>query len=126
MAYSPRPLNRMPGVAAFVSAVCVALWSTPTAADVAPLPRSLAEAIQMERADALPLTAFYETPSLAGTKPGALLRQTPFSGYTIPVKTIVVWAFIETRADTAAADEAVVRKIMEPMDYRGLAKLIVR
>jgi len=44
----------------------------------------------------------------------------------LAVKTIVVWAFLQTRDDTTAADEAVVRKIMEFIDYQGLAKLIVR
>jgi pimeloyl-ACP methyl ester carboxylesterase len=48
------------------------------------LPRSLAEAESMERADALPLTGFYDTPTLAGTRPGALLRREPFSGYAVP------------------------------------------
>ena len=38
----------------------------------------------MERADALPRTAFYETPSLAGTKPGELLRHESFAGYALP------------------------------------------
>jgi pimeloyl-ACP methyl ester carboxylesterase len=56
----------------------------PAAADVPALPRSLEEAIRMERADALPRTAFYEAPSLAGTKPGALLRQESFDGYQVP------------------------------------------
>jgi len=48
------------------------------------LPRSLAEAVTMERADALPLTAFYDTPSLAASKPGDLLRHEAFSGYALP------------------------------------------
>ena len=48
------------------------------------LPRSLAEAARMEREDALPRTAFYETPSLAASKPGDLLRQAPFGGYAVP------------------------------------------
>jgi pimeloyl-ACP methyl ester carboxylesterase len=73
-----------------VAAVCAALvlaaapGSAAFAEDVPGLPHSLAEAVQMERADALPRTAFYDTPSLAGTKPGDLLRQAPFRGYTVP------------------------------------------
>ena len=39
------------------------------------MPKSLDEAIRMERADALPRTAFYDTPTLAASKPGDLLRQ---------------------------------------------------
>jgi len=53
-------------------------------ADEPTMPHSLAEAVKMERQDALPLTAFYETPSLARTKPGELLRHEGFSGYTLP------------------------------------------
>jgi len=53
-------------------------------ADVPALPRSLAEAVRLEREDALPRTAFYETPSLSASKPGDLLRHEPFVGYAIP------------------------------------------
>lgn len=48
------------------------------------LPHSLNEAISMERADALPRTAFYDAPSLAGTRPGQLLRKQIFRGYAVP------------------------------------------
>lgn len=48
-------------------------------------PKTLAEAVEMEAADALPRTVFYDAPkSLSATKPGALLRQEAFDGYTIP------------------------------------------
>jgi hypothetical protein len=40
------------------------------------------------------------------------------------VKTIVVWAWIESRPDTIQADEATAKKVLEKMDYEGLAKLI--
>jgi pimeloyl-ACP methyl ester carboxylesterase len=53
-------------------------------ADDAPVPHSVAEAITMEKDDALPRTAFYETPALSDSKPGALLRQEPFVGYQVP------------------------------------------
>lgn len=53
-------------------------------ADDAPIPHSLAEAVTMEQADALPRTAFYETPALSGSKPGALLRRESFAGYAVP------------------------------------------
>ncbi|MBV9725401.1 MAG: hypothetical protein JO299_09520, partial [Gammaproteobacteria bacterium] len=62
----------------------VSLESTALAADEPGLPHSLAEAIKMEQADALPRTGFFDTPSLAGSKPGALLRQEPFAGYAVP------------------------------------------
>ena len=57
---------------------------SPARADESPLPRSLAEAIQMERDDALPRTPFYEAPSLAATRPGDLLRKEAFRGYAVP------------------------------------------
>jgi len=41
------------------------------------------------------------------------------------VKAIAVWALIATRPDTAAADEARVRKVLETVDYEGLAKLLM-
>jgi hypothetical protein len=73
-------------IAAILAAVTsvITLRSAPLAADEPGLPHSLAEAIQMERADALPRTAFYDTPSLGKTKPGDLLRQAPFRGYAVP------------------------------------------
>jgi pimeloyl-ACP methyl ester carboxylesterase len=53
-------------------------------ADSAPIPHSLAEAVTMEQADALPRTAFYQTPALSGSQPGALLRRESFAGYAVP------------------------------------------
>jgi pimeloyl-ACP methyl ester carboxylesterase len=82
-----RPFRFLPmrraGSALFALAVGVtAPWAAH--AEDPELPRSLPEAIKMERADALPRTAFYESPSLATTKPGDLLRKAPFSGYAVP------------------------------------------
>lgn len=43
------------------------------------------QAVKMEAANALPSTPFYDAPaSLASTRPGALLRQEAFAGYTLP------------------------------------------
>ncbi|MGO9991483.1 MAG: lipase family protein [Steroidobacteraceae bacterium] len=78
------PLIRLPSTAALLSAACLAFGWLPACADEPALPHSLAEAVRMEKADALPRTPFYETPSLAATKPGELLRQAPFTGYTLP------------------------------------------
>lgn len=70
------------------AALAVALLLGPasaTRADDAPdLPRTLAEAIRMERADALPASSFYDAPSLRGSRPGDLLREAAFDGYAIP------------------------------------------
>jgi pimeloyl-ACP methyl ester carboxylesterase len=60
------------------------IGSPPRADEVPDMPRSLAEAVRMEQADALPRTAFYDTPSLAAGKPGELLRQARFDGYAVP------------------------------------------
>src|SRR5689334_2198586 len=62
----------------------MALGRAPRAEEAPGLPRSLAEAVRMEQADALPRTAFYDTPSLAASKPGDLLRQVAFDGYAVP------------------------------------------
>jgi pimeloyl-ACP methyl ester carboxylesterase len=63
--------------------VC-AFGSMVSTADEPMMPKSLDEAIAMERADALPLTAFYDTPALTSSKPGDLLRQEPGNGYALP------------------------------------------
>ena len=42
----------------------------------------------------------------------------------LAVKCIVVWAWIESHPDTIKADEAAVKKVLESIDYNGLAKLI--
>jgi pimeloyl-ACP methyl ester carboxylesterase len=86
MTYRIFPLCRAQAVAPAVAALVFAAapGSAAFAEDVPALPHSLAEAVRMERADALPRTAFYDTPSLAGTKPGDLLRQAPFRGYAVP------------------------------------------
>jgi pimeloyl-ACP methyl ester carboxylesterase len=82
----PHLVQAVPLVAAALLGALTLAWppSAVRADDVPAMPRSLAEAVQMERDDALPRTAFYETPSLSRSKPGDLLRQESFSGYAIP------------------------------------------
>ncbi|HNL51368.1 MAG TPA: prolyl oligopeptidase family serine peptidase [Actinomycetota bacterium] len=63
-----------------VAVACVVL----AACASAPSPTSVADARAMEQADALPLTAFYDTPPLADSRPGDLLRQEPGTGYDLP------------------------------------------
>jgi pimeloyl-ACP methyl ester carboxylesterase len=81
-----RQVGSLPVIAAalLVSLSAVATGSQAFADEVPGLPRSLAEAVKMERGDALPQTAFYDPPSLAGTKPGDLLRKEPFDRYALP------------------------------------------
>lgn len=75
--------NCFRGALALSGALGVALLAQ-GAEEIPPMPKSLDEAIRMEAADALPRTDFYRPPSLAGTKPGALLRQAAFTGYSVP------------------------------------------
>lgn len=73
---------------AIVAAAIVAIGTASSfaRADEWPLPHSLKEAVGMEHADALPLTHFYDfkPAALATSKPGDLLRQESFDGYTLP------------------------------------------
>jgi pimeloyl-ACP methyl ester carboxylesterase len=49
------------------------------------MPKSVPDAIALEKADSLPITDFYTPPAdLSASKPGQLLRQEPFSGYLLP------------------------------------------
>jgi pimeloyl-ACP methyl ester carboxylesterase len=82
---SNRSLGIPVAAAALLGAMALTSLSPRIArADDPVMPRSLSEAISMERADALPRTAFYETPSLSTSKPGDLLRQESFTGYAAP------------------------------------------
>jgi pimeloyl-ACP methyl ester carboxylesterase len=48
-------------------------------------PKTLAEAIELESKDALPLTTFYDPPvPLPAAAPGTLIRSQPFAGYELP------------------------------------------
>ena len=66
----------------------------------------------MERADALPRTALYETASLDATEPGALLRKEPFVGYAIPAGAKAV----QEPYHPGAASEMWVATIADPDD----------
>lgn len=66
------------------------LWSLASLSDEPVLPKSLDDAIRMERADALPRTAFYDTPTLTSSKPGDLLRHEFGDGYAVPSGAAVV------------------------------------
>ncbi len=55
------------------------------------LPTTMQQAEQMDHADELPMTSFYATPAhWRHTRPGALLRQETFSGYSRPPGTTTV------------------------------------
>jgi hypothetical protein len=68
--------------------VCFAvmLGAQPALAGDPGMPTSAAEAAGIERDDALPITAFYDTPAnLAAASPGDLLRQEPFFTDALPL-----------------------------------------
>jgi hypothetical protein len=85
MMHIMRLLRGFPRLVALLGGACLGVAWLPAAADEPALPRSLAEAVRMERADALPRTPFYETPALTDTKPGGLLRKAQYLGYAEPV-----------------------------------------
>ena len=72
-------------VAAFIgAAVCVHADRTAAAAESS-MPTTLAEALRLEAADALPITRFYETPrNIAVSKSGELLREEAITEYQLP------------------------------------------
>ncbi len=72
-------------------------------ADSPPMPHSVAEAVKMEKDDALPLTSFYDTPALSGSKPGALLRQETFTGYAVPTGATAVRILYRSESSKGAA-----------------------
>jgi pimeloyl-ACP methyl ester carboxylesterase len=71
-------------LSAWTAILAIVVATPDVRADEWPMPHSLAEAIQMEKATALPLTPFYRQPSLQGTQPGDLLHKAVFSGYNLP------------------------------------------
>ncbi len=76
-------MGRLARVSCVISVAAWA-WATLASADDA-LPKTPAEAASLEAKDALPLTAFYDTPAnLSATKPGALLRSEVVKDYALP------------------------------------------
>lgn len=73
---SPRIISLALGLLAFCSFASMA--------EKPMLPGSIDDAIRMESEDALPRTEFYDTPALASSRPGDLLRQEPGTGYALP------------------------------------------
>jgi len=56
--------------------------------------------------------------------PGYVNPKVKIGHRILVTRSIVVWAWIESRPEMIAADEAAARKVLESMDYNGLAKLI--
>jgi pimeloyl-ACP methyl ester carboxylesterase len=66
----------------FVAAAALSVESGAFAQD---MPKSVPDAIALEKADSLPITDFYAPPAdLSASKPGQLLRKEPFTGYSLP------------------------------------------
>jgi hypothetical protein len=72
---------RTAAAAGFVLALSVG----PGPARAQEMPKTVAQAVAMEKADRVAVGDFYSIPeNLATTKPGDLLRKEAFSGYTLP------------------------------------------
>jgi pimeloyl-ACP methyl ester carboxylesterase len=104
----------------WIACICAACFTSGAAlaqeppASVSPPPTSLAEAIRLEQADALPRTAFYDTPaSLASMKPGALLRKEIGGGYTLPAGARAV-RFLYHSRDAESRDVATSGVVLVP------------
>jgi pimeloyl-ACP methyl ester carboxylesterase len=70
-------------VAAAVVAACLLL--EPATGQAESMPATLAEAVRMEQANALPAPGFYAAPrTLSRTRPGDLLEKQQFDGYQLP------------------------------------------
>ena len=67
MMHLSQPRSALQTVAWFLGMACIASAASPSLAADPALPTSVAEAVTMERADSLPLTSFYGTPSLDST-----------------------------------------------------------
>jgi len=66
-------------------AVMILMAMQSAMSDDSGLPKSVTEAIQMEKDNALPRTAIYNAPdSIVNTRPGDLLKRESFTGYTLP------------------------------------------
>ena len=80
-----RAVSRCSWLRAFTAVAVLMTGGAGSAAFAQEMPKTLAQAVEMEQADQLPITDFYSTPpDLSATKPGDLLRKEPFAGYSLP------------------------------------------
>ncbi|MEI9988076.1 MAG: hypothetical protein WDN69_36210 [Aliidongia sp.] len=78
------------------------------------MPASVAEAVDMEARDALPLTCFYDPPaSLPSAAPGLLIRSQRFSEYQLPDGASAIRILYHSR-DLSGADVAASGVILIP------------
>jgi len=90
-------LSRFAIVSALVAWTLAASMRVVRADDA--IPKTLAEAIEMEAQDALPRTAFYDPPEpLPAAAPGTLLRSEVFDGYELPKGATAVRILYHSRA----------------------------
>lgn len=72
-------------IATVLSCAILGAWLVNSAANAEDLPKTRADAIALESADALPLTSFYDPPDPLPSAPaGTLIRSEPFTGYDLP------------------------------------------
>jgi pimeloyl-ACP methyl ester carboxylesterase len=91
------------GLSRFAIVSALVAWTSTASMRVAraddAIPKTLAEAIEMEAKDALPRTAFYDPPEpLPGAAPGTLLRSEVFDGYDLPKGATAVRILYHSRA----------------------------
>ena len=91
------------------------------------MPKTVAEAVAMERADRLPIGDFYSTPAnLSATKPGDLLRKEAFTGYTLPkgatAVRIIYHSLDATGGDVATSDQS---RLGPPLSYPASCRVAV-
>jgi alpha-beta hydrolase superfamily lysophospholipase len=93
--------------------VIVVLLCLGAVSGCAPSAPEVEQAIGAEQADRLPLTAFYDTPSLAATEPGDLLRQEPGIGYDLPAG-VTATRILYHSQDASGADVATSGVVLVP------------
>jgi Secretory lipase len=82
--------------------------------DASKMPKTPQQALRMEAATALPLTAFYNTPQeLLTSKPGDLLKKEPATHYTLPPGASAVRILYHSK-DAAGTDVAASAAVLIP------------
>jgi hypothetical protein len=72
-------------IARAISVLAAILFATPPLGRTMALAQTLQQALQAQKADALPLTSFYDTPvPLPPGRPGSLINSEPFEEYQVP------------------------------------------
>jgi hypothetical protein len=109
-------------LASAITACITVAWGSSAAGPVQtaeePLPQTPKQALSVERATALPLTHFYDTPNtLLKSKPGDLLRKEAVTRYTLPTGASAVRILYHSQ-DAAGKDVAASAAVLIPAGTR--------